>query len=110
MEAIKNGEVARSLKLEHDTAAQSVIACEITTDQGGAIKVSCCVPNHAGVGVAPLRSAGETVQHGLVAVRINLEQSSTAGRLRGVTTTIITTIVCCAVEVARLIADQTGRK
>jgi hypothetical protein len=78
---------------EYDSLSPSAAA------GSGPVKVTCAISNQAPVGIRPVRTPGEGIQHGLLASRRQLEHNSRAesaashGR---------------AVEIARRVSDQTS--
>src|SRR5450631_906922 len=95
-EAVQHGLLAGLIQLEHRSAATPE-AGDTATILRRTVEISRRVRDHACDGQAPVRSAGEAVQHRLAADRTQLEHCSIeeeAASLSG------------AVEIARLVHDQ----
>src|SRR5260370_25682827 len=98
-EAMQHGLLARRIQLEHRALGESA------TIQGGAVKVALLVANQTRFGKPPVHSI-EAVQHGLRTRGIHLEHRAAAAGSGACVRAA--TVDRGAVEVARLVPDQSG--
>src|SRR5207302_6538015 len=91
-EVVQHGFVAAGVYFENDAGADRAAL------RSGAIKIACIIANQRSNGKIPVRPASKAVQHGFVAQRIDLVDSTRVGGAA---------VTDGAVEIAAGIADHT---
>src|SRR5581483_5306606 len=92
-EVVQHGFVTACVQLENRPAIRSAAV------EGGAIQIACVVPQQPGMGILSIRTASKAVQHGFVAVFVQLEHRPPTRNA---------TNVGGSVEIAHRVTNQTG--